>query len=118
MMKQILARKNIITFILIAGLALVALFDIDLPLDFGGRFSIQAPDPVVEEEYDDCYQVKDEAMHGAVFAAIDNPDVQKEMISTNRERIARECRQLFPQKMITVEQQTPLNLVDLSPRFW
>ena len=99
-------------------LVLVALFEISLPLDFGGIEVVQAPDPVVEEDYAACYQEKDEEMHRAVFGAIDNPDVQKEMISTNREGIARECRQLFPQEFITVEQQTPLNLIDLKPRLW
>lgn len=57
-------------------------------------------------------------MHRAVFAAIDNPDVQKEMISTNRDRIASECRQQFAEMTVTIERDVELNLVDLKPRFW
>lgn len=110
--------KKTITLVLIVALVLVALFEITLPLEFGGIELVQVPDPVVEENYAACYQEKDEEMHRAVFGAIDNPDVQKEMISTNRERIAGECRQSYPQKMITAEQQTPLNLIDLKPRLW
>ena len=113
-----LISKKAITLFLILALVLVALFEISLPLDFGGVEVIQAPDPVVEENYAACYQEKDGEMHRAVFGAIDNPDVQREMISTNRERIARECRQSYPQKMITAEQQTPLNLIELKPRLW
>ena len=94
------------------------LFEVRLPLNFARIEAVQAPDPDVEAEFWRCYEERDEAMHRAVFGAIDNPDVQKEMISTNRENIARECRQRFPEEMIRVERAVATNLVDLKPRFW
>lgn len=94
------------------------LFEVRLPLDFARIEFVQVPDPDVEAEYGRCYEERDAAMHRAVFDAIDNPDVQKEMISTNREKIARECRQRFPEQMITVDKEVATNLVNLKPRFW
>ena len=87
-------------------------------MEFGGTETVTSLDPDAEAEYIRCYEERDKEMHRAVFAAIDNPDVQKEMISTNRDRIAIECRQRFPEKMISVEREVSLNLIDLKPRFW
>lgn len=91
-------------------------FEVTFILDFGGDSTIDRPDSAREEQFMGCYQEKDEAMHKAAFGTIDNPDVQREYISANRERIHRECREQFPQRM--VQEQSDFNLIDLKPRFW
>lgn len=106
------------SFIALVGLIFAVLFEISLPLNFARVESVEVPDPEVEAAFGLCYAEKDEEMHRAVFAAIDNPDVQKEMINTNRQNISRECRQRFPETMITVEREVAMNLVDIKPRFW
>ena len=113
-----LFSKNIFSLAAFIGLIFIVTFEVSMPMDFGGIVTVQAPDTAVEAEYARCYEDKDQEMHRAVFAAIDNPDVQKEMISTNRDRIASECRQRFPEIMISVERDVSSNLIDLKPRFW
>ena len=109
---------KIISFLALAGLLIIVFYEISLPLEFARMETIQIPDPDAEAAYDRCYAEKDREMHEAVFGAIDNPDVQKEMISTNRERIASDCRQLHPERMTTIERELESNLIVLMPRFW
>lgn len=111
------SRKTI-SLIVFAGLVFAVLFEVRLPLDFSGVETIQVRDPDIEAAFRRCYDEQDEEMHRAVFATIDNPDVQKEMIITNRENIALDCRQRFPEKILTVEREVATNLIDLAPRFW
>jgi hypothetical protein len=110
--------KKIISLLASAGLLMIVFYEISLPLEFASVETIQMPDPDTEAAFARCYAEKDREMHEAVFGAIDNPDVQKEMISTNRDLIAGECRQRFPDQLITVERDIPSNLIELKPRFW
>jgi hypothetical protein len=99
-------------------LAILVFFEVTFPFDISSSYETKVPDPAVEADYERCYQEKDKEMHRRVFATVDNPDVQKEYISTNREQIARECREQFAERLITVRQPSRFNLVDLKPRFW
>ena len=107
-----------IGLVVVLGISTFVLFDVSFPFDISLSHETEMPDPSVEAEYTRCYQEKDEDMHEVAFGTIDNPDVQKEFISTNRERIARECRQAIPEQLITIEEPSRFNLVDLKPRFW
>ncbi|MDA0994953.1 MAG: hypothetical protein O3A13_15145 [Proteobacteria bacterium] len=105
----------------LAALAITALFvffDVNFPLDVVSSYETTIPDPAVESRYVGCYQEKDEAMHKVAFGTVDNPDVQREFISTRREQIARECRELVPEQRMTVREPARFNIVDLKPRFW
>jgi len=53
-------------------------------------------DSAAGSRYQQCFDERDKAMHREAFATIDNPDVQKEFIATNRDRIREECRREFP----------------------
>ena len=105
-------------FVVLAAIVLLALYDITFVLDFGGVRTVEAPDQAVEIQFENCFHEKDEALHADAFGTIDNPDVQREVISAGRQRIRRECRALFPQRLIEVEQQSERNLIDLAARFW
>ena len=108
------------TFWLAASVVIVmfALFDVSFPLDVASPHDVEVPDPATEAEYQRCYKERDEALHHLAFSTIDNPDVQKEFIITNREKIARECRGLIPEQVITVREPSRFNIIDLKPRFW
>ena len=106
-------------WILILALVVVfVLFEVNFVFDVAGSVERQVADPGVEAAYDDCYQKKDDEIHTTAFGTIDNPDVQKEFITSSRARAAAECRALHPESIITVEEPARFNLVDLTPRFW
>ena len=98
--------------------AVFLLYDVRFVLDFEPAGERQIPDPDVEAAYRACYQSKDDEIHGIAFGTIDNPDVQKEYISSNQAIAARECRQKYPQVMLSERTPFRFNLVDLEPRFW
>ncbi|MGI9204925.1 MAG: hypothetical protein ACR2Q3_13005 [Woeseiaceae bacterium] len=110
--------KTLVTSVVFAGIILLALYDVTFVLDFGGVHTVPAPDPVSESLYENCFRENDEALHADAFGTIDNPDVQREVISAGRQRIRRQCRDEFPQRLIDVEQQSEFNLIDLEARFW
>lgn len=115
---HIVNSVKILKSLLAAILALYIFFDVSVPFDIAPATDATVPDPGVEAQYDKCYTEADRAMHEVAFATIDNPDVQKEYISTNRERIARDCRRRFPEQLITVQQPSRFNIFDVKPRFW
>lgn len=102
----------------IALLAVFVLFDVTFVFDIAGAGRQELPDPAAEAAYEECYRQKDEEIHTTAFGTIDNPDVQREFIASNRARAAAECRRLHPERMITVEEPARFNLVDIEPRFW
>lgn len=103
---------------LIAAVIVMSLYKVTFNFEFSFATQVQRPDAAVEAEYARCFERKDKDMHGVAFDTIDNPDVQKEFITANREIIARECRQRFPEKLTIVQLPFRFNLVDLQARFW
>lgn len=105
---------KIVITILLTALLVVVLFDIENP----PPSPTQVADPEVEALYAACYQERDDEIHATAFGTIDNPDVQKEYITTNRARAAAECRALHPESFIAVEEAPRFRLVNFTPRFW
>jgi hypothetical protein len=103
--------------LLLAGV-FVALYDVDPVFDVALPGETLIPDPVVEEAYAQCYRERDEEIHATAFGTIDNPDVQKEFISSHRARAASECRERHPEVLVTVREPARFDLVDVRPRFW
>jgi hypothetical protein len=112
------AISKAISLMILAGIIIFVLFEVNFVLDFGGPGIDEIPDPQVESDYERCYQQEDAEIHATAFGTIDNPDVQKEFISANRARAAAKCRDLHPAIMIPVAGSPGFNLVDLQPRFW
>lgn len=115
---HIVNSAKILKLLLAALIVLFIFFDVSVPFDVAPATDTTVPDPGVEAQYEKCYAEEDRAMHEVAFATIDNPDVQKEYISTNRERIARDCRRRFPERLITVQQPSRFDIFDVKPRFW
>lgn len=105
--------------IALASLAVVAVFfEVDWPLDVALPTEVLIRDPAVEAAYEDCYAQRDDDIHTTAFGTIDNPDVQKEFIASNRAEAAADCRRAHPVSMITVAEPGRFNLLDLTPRYW
>jgi len=115
-MTMTMTMTKVISFLILAGIIILVLFEVNI--DFGGRGIDEIRDPQVESDYERCYQQEDTEIHATAFGTIDNPDVQKEYISSNRARAAAACRDLHPVSMIPVDGSPGFNLVDLQPRFW
>lgn len=113
-----MTSTKIISFVAIAIIGLFVLYDVTFVMNFGGVNEIERPDPAVEARFEQCYLERDDEMHRVAFDTIDNPDVQREYISANRARIARECRAENPTEIIRADERSAVNIIDLQPRFW
>lgn len=111
-------KRSIISSLLVVFVATIVLFEVHFVFDIGGSMTARIADPEIEAAFDDCYAKKDEEIHTTAFGTIDNPDVQKEFITSSRARAVNECRALYPETMIDVETPARFNIVDLTPRFW
>ena len=113
-----MAIGKAISILIFALVAVFILFEVNFVLDVGSVEEQQVPDPAVEAAFEACYRAKDDEIHTTAFGTIDNPDVQREFITSSRARAAAECRQQHPERTITVETPAPFNLIDVEPRFW
>ena len=105
---------------LLAGvllLALVLLFDVEVDPQFAMPREVELPDPEQEARYRACVDEQDARIHAETFAAIDNPDVQREVLSTRKAQAARACRQTYPERRVAVEEPFRFNLIDLTFRY-
>jgi len=107
-----------LTILLIAVAVTTVLFDVDLEYDVALPAEKQVPDPAVEARYEQCYAEEDHEIHEKAFGTIDNPEVQKEFINSNRVRAERDCRERYPESMIIVREPFHFRLFTLRPRFW
>jgi hypothetical protein len=46
--------------------------------------------------FEECVAARDHEIHRKTFATVDNPDVQREMLATQKEIAIKECRKQFP----------------------
>ena len=56
-----------------------------------------APASEQEKRFQTCVAERDREIHRRVFSTIDNPDVQREYLSTQKEIAIGECRLQYPQ---------------------
>lgn len=92
--------KRVVPLFLIALLLIIAAYLVWQnsagPGDFNKQ-QIEAADPRAEELFRDCVAERDRKIHKRTFSAIDNPDVQREILATEKERAIRECRDKYPE---------------------
>jgi hypothetical protein len=110
--------KKTFGIIAVAIALTITLYDVQLDPEFSLPGDIEQMDFAQEALYIQCYESRDEKLHDTAFATIDNPDVQKEFINTNRAIAASECRDEYPQQLVIVRQQFRLNLIELHARYW
>lgn len=96
---------------------LFAMFEVRVDFQFSLPGEKSVLDAGQEARFAACYAERDKEIHDVAFGTIDNPDVQKLYISNNRDKAVTECRLLFPEQWITVEEPFRFNLVDLQFRY-
>lgn len=109
------------TWISIAGAALVGtlvLFEVDVDVRFSLPKEVEQVDAEHEALFEQCMDEQDRVVHAETFAAIDNPDVQREVLARRMRQAAQVCRAEFPQRTVVVRRPLDVNVVDLTPRFW
>lgn len=111
-------RAKLLTAAAIALAVTIVLYDIDLKFDVVLPGESVVPDSEAEAAFQRCFREKDDEIHTTAFGTIDNPDVQKEFITSSRARAERECRAMHPEATITVPEPLRFDIVDLTPRFW
>ena len=97
--------------------ALLVLFEVRVNLQFSLPGEGQQLNVEQEARYAAGYAERDDEIHDVAFGTIDNPDVQKLYILNNRKQAATECRQLFPEQWITVDEPFRFNVIDLKFRY-
>lgn len=70
-----------------------------------------------ESLFEDCVDERDRLIHAETFGAIDNPDVQREILIAEKERAVSDCRQIFPENRVTISEPFYFNLIDLTFRY-
>jgi hypothetical protein len=90
-----LSSKIVALIIALIAVALV-LFVVALNFRFSLPDETERDDAAQESRYRACYEERDAEIHRTAFDTIDNPDVQKEFISSNRAQAATACRAEFP----------------------
>ena len=111
-------KSRIIIASVVAVAAVLGLYNVEIVFDQFVSNGSEITDPAVERAFQECYAKKDDEIHTVAFGTIDNPDVQKEFITSNRVRARAECRERYPVVMIRWEASTTTNFVDLTPRYW
>lgn len=101
-----------------AVVTVLLLFDISVDVEFGLPGEERRPDLEQEARFADCFRKRDAEIHEIAFGTIDNPDVQKEFINTNREHATAECRSSFPATEVIVTTPFHMKLLDFEPRYW
>ncbi len=95
---------------------LFSLFEVSLDPRFELPQDAQRVDPVQERRFADCFERRDKELHTHAFAMIDNPDVQREFIATERDAARRACREQYPEQLQTVRTPLRLKLLDFRLR--
>lgn len=109
--------KKILVVLGVALLLLIILFEIHIDFQFSMPHEIEVADPEQETQYQACVDERDAEIHKVAFGTIDNPDVQREYLSTHKDIAKAECRLAYPERKITEQQPFRLKVVELEFRF-
>lgn len=88
--------KRLLAFILLGAMLAMAAYVLRRD---GGDPASDGPGAAIspqEQAFRECVAARDREIHRRTFATIDNPDVQREILATEKERAVRECRELYP----------------------
>lgn len=95
----------------------LALFRVDFRFEFALPGERKIVDPEQERRFRDCVEARDREIHERTFGAIDNPDVQREVLITEKERAIAACRESYPETTVTEPQPFRFNLFDIERRY-
>lgn len=107
--------------VLIIGVAalclLLILYDVSVDFQFSMPQDVQVVDAAWEAQYQACVDERDVEIHEIAFSTIDNPDVQREFLSTHKDKAKAECRLEYPERMTIVAQPFKFSLLAFEYRF-
>ena len=114
-------RKPSVSKVFLSATALAAatliLFEVSINPQFSMPQTLEIADIEQESLFDNCVDEKDRIIHAQTFGNIDNPDVQREILITEKEQAVLECRHSFPEKRVAARQAFRFNIVDLEFRY-
>lgn len=96
---------------------LFLLFDVSIAPRWQLPGEVSLPDAGQEQRYSGCFDEADHRIHETAFGTIDNPDVQREFIATQRDKARAACRRQFPERFTTESLPFDFNLIDLDFRY-
>ncbi len=91
--------KRAIPLYLIALLLVIAAYLVCQDSAGPGDSSLQPIEAARSQQqamFRECVTRRDSEIHSKTFSTIDNPDVQREILATEKERAVRECREQYP----------------------
>lgn len=92
-------------------------FEVDFDLEFSLPQEVNVLDIEQETRFGACVAEKDKAIHARTFRDIDNPDVQREILATQKQLAISDCRQSLPEIRVTVSEPLRFNIIDLRFRY-
>ena len=109
--------KKLIFLLLSIVIIGVLFFEIETNVRFAFPKKIEILDSSQELIYLKCVEARDKIIHAQTFSSIDNPDVQREVLSARKNQALAECRGLHPAKMVEINQAFEVNIFDLKYRY-
>jgi hypothetical protein len=119
-MSEGMSKKFVLRSGFVAGAAMALLlvfFEVTINPQFALPRTVRQPDAAQETRYAVCFGQRDRALHERAFATIDNPDVQREFISTERAKASDACRDAYPERLVSKQLPFRFNLLDLRYRY-
>ena len=109
--------KRLLFVVIVAVIATLLLFEVK----FAPRFSLpgetEALDEAQETRFQSCVEEADRQIHAETFAAIDNPDVQREVLYRRKQAAKADCREQFPEQIRMINVPLDVNLLDFRWRY-
>ena len=109
--------KKLIFLLLSIVIIGVFFFEIETNVRFAFPKKIEILDSSQELIYLKCVEARDKIIHAQTFSSIDNPDVQREVLSARKNQALAECRGLHPAKMVEINQSFEVNIFDFKYRY-
>ena len=103
------------------GIVLVvflALFEVRLDFVFSRAREVMVADAGQEARFAACVEERDRQIHREAFGTIDNPDVQREVLKTEKEKAVAACREHYPEFLVPVSEPMQFRLFDVKLRYW
>lgn len=96
---------------------LLILFEVTVDFQFSMPREVAIVDDAQENQYQACVDERDAEIHRIAFSTIDNPDVQREYLSTHKDKAKEACRLEYPEQLTTAMQPFRFKLLAFEYRF-
>ncbi len=112
-----MTKKTAVISVTALLIVILILFDIDIEPKFSLPRDVETLDLEQETRFQSCVDERDRFIHAETFGTIDNPDVQREILATEKDKAVRECRGFYPEYRVTSSEPFHFNIIDLKFRY-